>query len=379
MDELVSLKTIIYTLLTVGIFQSVIFSGLMYNKKQYFLATWLTLFSFEMICKLLLYFKIALPFSQWMGFWFTFDIIYGPLLLLWIIQLLTPKALSRWHLLHFFPAVIYSLLVAPEVFTRHETSRLTAINAYLDGGQWAIFSEPVQIFQSLTLWHPLFYSLCALVVLIRYRQRQKKNNGSTQLINSSWLLHMVALHIIMWFSVIIGLAFIPLPATLLYLLSYLPTIVWINLMTYLSLSYLPFTADKQPIANEKYSHNKLQATQLQEIADQLKQEMQQGIFCQSRLTLSQLSEKIDVPSHYVSQVINEFYQCNFFDFVNSHRLQSIKKQLHNEQYQTQTILEIALENGFNSKSTFNTAFKKDTGLTPSQYRKKGSPKKCEVN
>ncbi|WP_193755543.1 AraC family transcriptional regulator [Psychromonas sp. psych-6C06] len=379
MDEFLSLNVIVYTLLSVGVFQSLIFSTLMYRKKQFLLSGWLALFSFEIISKLLLYFKIALPISQWFGFWFSFDIVYGPLLLLWVLQLLTDKKLSYWHLMHFLPALLYFMMIIPEVFMLTTEMRLTAINAYLEGGQWAIFSEPVMLIQSLTLWHPLFYSISALAVILHSKYKQQKCTASAQLSHSSWLLSMLIVHIIMWFVVIFGLAFIPLPAALLYMLSYLPTVVWINLMTYLSLCYLPFMHKTVDVAKpEKYAQTKLASPQLAEIAEQLEQIMAQGIFSQSRLTLAQVSEKIDVPSHYVSQVINQFYQCNFFDYVNGHRLKSVKKQLKDEQYGHLTILEIALENGFNSKSTFNSAFKKHTGFTPSQFRKQGLAIKCEL-
>ncbi|MCP5079108.1 MAG: helix-turn-helix transcriptional regulator [Psychromonas sp.] len=369
MDELVSLKAIICTLLSVGIFQSVMFSVSMYGKKQYLLSMWLALFSFEIICKLLLYFEIAPSFSQWFGFWFTFDIIYGPLLFLWILQLLTKQPLSRWHLLHFLPTLIYFLLTVPEVVARGGQSRALAIDTYLAGGEWAVFSKSVQLLQSLILWHPMLYSISALILLIQYRRKRQKSKDKSQFISSNWLLCMLILHIIMWFAVILGLVFIPIPVTLLYMLSYLPTIVWINLMTYLSLLYIPFEQKEPSSKQVKYSNTKLTSQQLKDIAKQLDALMQQGLFCQSRLSIEQVAKQINIPSHYVSQVINEFYQCNFFDYINSHRLEAIKIQLHDEKQQQKNILEIALENGFNSKSTFNTAFKKLTGLTPSQYRK----------
>ncbi|MGC9366431.1 MAG: helix-turn-helix domain-containing protein [bacterium] len=67
-------------------------------------------------------------------------------------------------------------------------------------------------------------------------------------------------------------------------------------------------------------------------------------------------------------MINESLQQNFFNFVNSYRIEEVKKMLVDEVNSDRTILEIMYECGFNSKSSFNSVFKKQTGLTPSQYR-----------
>ena len=60
---------------------------------------------------------------------------------------------------------------------------------------------------------------------------------------------------------------------------------------------------------------------------------------------------------------------NFFDFINSYRVESVKEMLLNKEFEHYTVLAIGLESGFNSKTSFNTVFKKMTGVTPSEYRK----------
>jgi len=87
------------------------------------------------------------------------------------------------------------------------------------------------------------------------------------------------------------------------------------------------------------------------------------------LTLAQLSEQINIPAHYLSQVINEKLNCNFLDFVNGYRVEAVKQKLKNSKYHHYTIISIAYDAGFNAKSTFYAAFKKQTGMTPNQYRK----------
>jgi AraC-like DNA-binding protein len=67
-------------------------------------------------------------------------------------------------------------------------------------------------------------------------------------------------------------------------------------------------------------------------------------------------------------VINEHFKLNFFDFVNQYRVEAFKERIVNPKYGNFSLLGVAFECGFNSKSAFNRIFKKSTGLTPSQYK-----------
>ncbi|RLA06929.1 MAG: hypothetical protein DRQ51_07865 [Gammaproteobacteria bacterium] len=87
------------------------------------------------------------------------------------------------------------------------------------------------------------------------------------------------------------------------------------------------------------------------------------------LKLGSLADHLGMPSYQLSQVINIGCQHNFYDLINSLRIEEAKQKLSNPttQYQ-QNILSIAYDVGFNSKSTFNVAFKKYTGMTPTQFK-----------
>jgi len=90
------------------------------------------------------------------------------------------------------------------------------------------------------------------------------------------------------------------------------------------------------------------------------------------LTLNALAEKLRMPANHCSFLINRHLNLNFFHFVNRYRIEEFKRRLR-DGTRPRTILETALEVGFNSKSTFNAAFKQSEGLTPSQYLKKERP------
>ena len=90
------------------------------------------------------------------------------------------------------------------------------------------------------------------------------------------------------------------------------------------------------------------------------------------MTISDLSIKLGIQRHYLTQIINERLQKNFFMYVNEYRVREAKKMMDDEKLKDYTLLRIAYESGFNSKSGFNTIFKRLTGYTPSEYKKKTS-------
>ncbi|WP_289644520.1 helix-turn-helix domain-containing protein [Maribacter aestuarii] len=92
-------------------------------------------------------------------------------------------------------------------------------------------------------------------------------------------------------------------------------------------------------------------------------------FLEPSLTINELADYVQLPTKDLSIIINHKMGQHFFDFVNEFRISEAKKLLKNPDKKEYTVLEILYEVGFNSKSSFNTAFKKNTGLTPTAYRK----------
>jgi AraC-like DNA-binding protein len=86
------------------------------------------------------------------------------------------------------------------------------------------------------------------------------------------------------------------------------------------------------------------------------------------LSLPQLAEGTEIPSHILSQVINEQFGLNFFDFINQYRVNEFKEKIRNPEFSHFSLLGIAFECGFNSKSAFNRVFKKLTGITPTEFK-----------
>jgi len=85
------------------------------------------------------------------------------------------------------------------------------------------------------------------------------------------------------------------------------------------------------------------------------------------LTIFDLSDQLKIPRHILSEVINEHMGKNFYHLVNEYRVNEVKERMKSDEYKQLTILAIAFDSGFNSKSSFNTIFKEQTDQTPSEY------------
>jgi AraC-like DNA-binding protein len=96
---------------------------------------------------------------------------------------------------------------------------------------------------------------------------------------------------------------------------------------------------------------------------------EQRPFLQFNLTLSELAAKIGFKERQLSEYINTYCYTTFQDYINSYRIEEAKRLIGQSKNSRKTMLEIAYESGFNSKSAFNFAFKKHTHTTPTQYKK----------
>lgn len=87
------------------------------------------------------------------------------------------------------------------------------------------------------------------------------------------------------------------------------------------------------------------------------------------LTIQELSEKVNIPKHHLTYIINTGLHKNFFNFINEYRVEEFKRRAVDPDYDHLTLLAIAFDCGFNSKSSFHNIFKNITGQTPSEYKK----------
>jgi len=119
----------------------------------------------------------------------------------------------------------------------------------------------------------------------------------------------------------------------------------------------------------KYSHSRLNEEDKSAILDRLKAYLSDDrkVYCDANLSLPEVARRIEVGIHQLSQAINEKTGFNFNDYLNIYRIEEAKSLLSSKEYEKLTIDAIASKAGFQSKSTFYSAFKKHTGITPKQF------------
>ena len=100
--------------------------------------------------------------------------------------------------------------------------------------------------------------------------------------------------------------------------------------------------------------------------------LSERLYREPELTLAQLAACLDIHPNYLSQVINEREEVSFYDYVNGLRIEEFKRRAVLPENQKYTLLAVAFECGFNSKSAFNRCFKKATGLSPTEYVRQAS-------
>lgn len=127
----------------------------------------------------------------------------------------------------------------------------------------------------------------------------------------------------------------------------------------------------EAVVEVKYARSRLTPIIRERIKRKVDKAMKvERVYRDSGLSLRSLSEAMKENVHYVSQVISQDFESSFYDLVNHHRIEEAKQRLLAAR--EKTVLEIALEVGFNSKSTFNTAFRRNTGMTPTAFRVKAA-------
>lgn len=94
---------------------------------------------------------------------------------------------------------------------------------------------------------------------------------------------------------------------------------------------------------------------------------EEGLYKKSALSITDLSSRLGVHPNYLSQIINQKEQKNFYDFVNTYRFEEFRRLIAMQKNQQYTLLSLAYDCGFSSKSSFNRYFKKATGQTPSEF------------
>ncbi len=133
----------------------------------------------------------------------------------------------------------------------------------------------------------------------------------------------------------------------------------------------PLAGVADAVSVQRYAKSGLSAAQMEELKGRLTELMEvEHLYLEPNLTLPELADMLNCSVNHLSQVINAGFGSSFFDYLNGYRVKEAMVLLGEVGELSRTVLSVALQVGFNSTSTFYVAFKKVTGETPAQYRKR---------
>ncbi|QHT69463.1 AraC family transcriptional regulator [Rhodocytophaga rosea] len=315
----------------------------------------------------------------------SFAFMYGPLILLYTLALTKPGfAFQKKHLLYFIPAVAYLIHRIPfylqsnafklydvsVAYQRNLVPRVKAAPIWWFPHVLSISGELLDIL--VFIWSVIF-NLISLRMVYLYTRKHHTNLFATDNIQLNWLVR-TSIYLTSIFVVFAAFSFTDThDLGDIYIATAISVIFYAITFQVVIHSQVLSAGHQVQEPKKKYEKSTLQAEQAEKSLKKLLAYMEtEKPYLNSELGQGELAEALSLSTHHLSQLINEQLKLNFFDFINRYRVEEIKRKLHDPKLAHLKIEEIAFETGFNSKSAFNTAFKKFTQTTPSQFRKEAN-------
>ena len=372
-------------ILYIGISQS-LFTFLMLRTKERkhlydkYLANWMFCIAAQMSSLLIREKFGIIPYMPVIPF------LFGPFMYLYVTTLITENQTSKKvNLLHFIPFILFLII---SIVFKNDT--IFGVQYFLQGENLAL-----RVFIGVSLVISIVTYSITVFIKIRIHEKKLKYffSYTSEKITLNWLKIIVACFSISFIAVFIIGGFKVLHKLPISFENY-----GIIKITYIGLTIFTFVFSyfgiKQPIIfgdtikNKTFNNNKIKANSTgitspdkykrsglkdkdaeRYFKDLLRIMDTEKPYLNEKLSIQDLSDILGISRHYLTQVINEKLHKNFYTFINEYRLEEVKKKMLSNKYTNYTILGIALETGFNSKSSFNTLFKSYTGMTPSEYMK----------
>lgn len=363
-------------ILYIGIAQTLFASILIVGKRprmlaNEILAAWLFLICIEMTIVLInetfleLYTIKILPYT------------YGPLLLLYAKWMTAenPRFDLRylWHFVPFIIFLIASLIYIDEP-VMHGTDGFLVVDKFV---QFRIIYG-ITFFVSITA-----YSIATFVVIHRHQKRLKEVvSYSSGKITLQWLMGLsitfyagyVLMFIFGGVDILVGfMDFDPYEISFigLTILTFLFGVFGFHQPSIFE-EVVKVESHIKPVVAErdakKYQKSGLRQDDVADYVNKIRKYMViEKPYLDRELTIFDLSDQLKIPRHILSEVINEHMGMNFYNLVNEYRVNEVKERMKSDDMKQLTILGIAYDSGFNSKSSFNTIFKEKTHQTPSEY------------
>jgi AraC-like DNA-binding protein len=276
--------------------------------------------------------------------------------------------LKTKHLVHAIPLIIVIAIQLAYLYTVNTESRILFFSD--------LSLNFINRFIHTFIHIQVFSYLIAIFLIIKKTKRiYLENYANTSIQFFEWLFQLtIALTILHVFALIKNIYKFSDDSTLYYWtrivlhLAELSIFCWYVLKALNSPDLFKSIDSNLKFASNLVTENDISSTSKE--VEQLKEYMEENEpFLDSSLTIQDLANQMNLNVRDISVLINQTIGQHFFDFINQYRIEKAKSILKNSNKKELTILEILYKVGFNSKSSFNTAFKNNTSLTPTQYRK----------
>lgn len=287
--------------------------------------------------------------------------LYNPLIYLYIItQTGKNKYLTFAQSFHFIPAIIIALYLT---YTYNIIIKAAGINN----------SNPVSILQeiihSFIVLQYLVYTFFSIKEIITYGRLMKISSSSYNKNTLKWIGLLLGFNSLTWLVAIIVIVYSEISSEFIknWDFVWLFASFYIYLIGYFSLNQEPAVTVDRRLISDKYKSSNLTPEKAEQIFQKLEKAVkEEKIFLTEDLTITALANELDSSIHHLSQVINDRYKMNFSEYINRQRIEEAKRIIKNDN--EINIADIAFNIGFNSLSSFNSAFKKFTSTTPTQYK-----------
>lgn len=235
----------------------------------------------------------------------------------------------------------------------------------------------------VTLFREIFRAALGIMCIVeikRYSRHIRTNFSDIDRLDLTWLKILVIgfLGIRLW-AVLVGLLIllsvsfgITTNFEIMGLMGNYTTFIMVSMLIFFGLGHstvfegIDVKATENTDTKVDQLKDKIKDTQIKQVSDYMEQEKP---YLMPALTLDKLATQLKIPPRVLSHLINRHFFCNFFEFINSYRVEESKRMLADPSLCDKNMLDIMYDVGFNSKATFNTLFKKKVGMTPSEFRK----------
>lgn len=302
--------------------------------------------------------------------------LFGPLLYFFTQSVIYADfTLTLRRCVHFLPFLVF-FFVTEGLYLQLPRADMERLLADLQHQRFAVGFAWVS---GLVLLQFLLYSLLSLREVVRYKKATGQLSSNPRTTDVSWLYFML----IFFIAVMIAATFNSLLAQtalakyylLIFNLIILAVLIFVLRVLLKALQRSNYFSFKIAEALPASVLNKVESSPAE--MDEREEIVKKAIafmntskpYLKPELTLDELSAMLSLKPRALSQAINDIQKQNFFDFVNRYRIEEATRLLTDPVDKKVTVLEILYEVGFNSKSSFNTLFKKYTGFTPTEYRK----------